>query len=652
MDTNNLPVGGQPADKQHEVIARRIAGCERFDVSEFGPITRLYFELDTYLIGARLHISHINPALRRMATSLNLPETPATWAAAPWSRAADWLEYAYEGEEPDDPPQLETCVPHAPLRELIDAAIAGIRRDEEDGIGPEGRPLDIPREPDLPLTAAERETLRAKIDTARAADTVLAKLWTDASSPPSDADITEPPSESAGVAMRALGDYLEDHVGLTNSQINASLRIRWNLPEPQAKPGGNPTEKPPVPSYVRKHGTLRPILANAVEMLRTAHEWKGVVGFNEFTLQVQMLKSAPWVGATPKPSTNWNDHDDRQTAIWLQQNECQVTDEVASKAVEVIAMDHQFHPVRRYLDNLSWDGRKRTNTWTTRYLGSPANAYTEGVGERTLTAAVARIYKPGCKADCCTIFEGPQGILKSTALRTLADPWFSDELSELGTKDSCMQMAGIWIIELSELDSMNSADVSKVKSFMSRSTDRFRPPYGRRVIDSPRQCIFIGTSNHDAYLKDETGARRFWPVTCGRIDIEALKHDRDQLWAEAVARYRRGASWWLDTPELNTLARKEQGDRYTADAWDQLIRDWVVHPIPRFVSGDDRLIPFTSSTQSVSLPDVLCHCIGKAVAMWTQADKIRVARSLRSMGYERFRERTGDRLEWRYRPTS
>ncbi len=109
-----------------------------------------------------------------------------------------------------------------------------------------------------------------------------------------------------------------------------------------------------------------------------------------------------------------------------------------------------------------------------------------------------------------------------------------------------MQIRGVWIIELSELDSLSHSEVARIKAFMSRTTDRFRPPYGMRLVESPRQCIFAGTVNHSTYLRDETGGRRFWPIACGRIDVDALARDRDQLWAEAKARFEGGAVWWLE----------------------------------------------------------------------------------------------------------
>jgi predicted P-loop ATPase len=147
----------------------------------------------------------------------------------------------------------------------------------------------------------------------------------------------------------------------------------------------------------------------------------------------------------------------------------------AAQAAQTVARDHEFHPVRSYSESIRWDGVERLDRWLSLYLGSEDTAYARAVGARWLISAIARIYHPGVKADCCLVLEGPQGSKKSTALKTLAGAWFTDELADLGTKDSALQTRGVWIIELSELDTLSRSEVSRIKAFMSRTTDRFRP---------------------------------------------------------------------------------------------------------------------------------------------------------------------------------
>ncbi|MGD1095116.1 MAG: VapE domain-containing protein [Bryobacteraceae bacterium] len=376
----------------------------------------------------------------------------------------------------------------------------------------------------------------------------------------------------------------------------------------------------------------RALLANAITALRMAPEWDGVLGFNEFSMTTVALKNPPWPDA--RAEGEWTDHEDRLTADWLQHQDIYVSVEIAGLAVQTVAKDRSYHPVRQKLDALKWDGNGRIDGWLSLYLGVEPTDYAAAVGARWLISAVARIYSPGAKADCALILEGDQGLMKSTALRTLAAPWFTDDIEDLGSKDAAMQTRGVWVIEIAELDSMSRGEVSKIKGFISRTTDRFRPPYGKRVIESPRQCVFAGSVNHSNYLRDETGGRRFWPVACTRILIDDLARDRDQLWAEAVVRYRAGENWWIDTPELNSAAELEQADRYEGDAWDSSIERWV----------EDR--------RSASVEEVLEQCLLKAKALWTQVDKNRIARCFRAMGWERYKAGSRRSRQWRYRPRS
>ena len=270
-----------------------------------------------------------------------------------------------------------------------------------------------------------------------------------------------------------------------------------------------------------------------------------------------------------------------RAAEWLQRRELNVTPMTVSRSVGAVAREITVHPVRDHLGALAWDGVPRIETWACRYLGAEDTAFNRSVGALWLISAVARIFRPGVKADHMLVLEGPQGARKSTALKILAgEDWFTDELPDLGSKDAAMHMQGVWIIEIAELDAIGKAEVSRIKAFLTRTTDRFRPPYGRYTIEVPRQCVFAGTVNPDTYLRDETGNRRFWPVRCGTIDIDALARDRDQLWAEAVARFRAGAIWWIDTPELIAAAKSEQEKRYQGDAWDARIDRWLTPRAP------------------------------------------------------------------------
>jgi predicted P-loop ATPase len=227
------------------------------------------------------------------------------------------------------------------------------------------------------------------------------------------------------------------------------------------------------------------------------------------------------------------------------------------------------------------------------------------------------------------ILEGEQGLMKSTAIKALFSPWFTDDVEQLGTKDASMQVAGVWGIEIGELDAMSRTEVSKIKAFITRRVDRFRPPYGRRVIERPRECIFVGTTNTSDYLKDPTGARRFLPATVTKIDLEGLQRDRDQLWAEARVRYEKGTSWWFteEHAEAAATAKQEQEARYQEDAWEQPIADYLESRLHR---------PPDDPAYRVTIERIFKQALEIAdKSRWDQKAKNTVARCLKRLGWKK-----------------
>ena len=194
-----------------------------------------------------------------------------------------------------------------------------------------------------------------------------------------------------------------------------------------------------------------------------------------------------------------------------------------------------------------------------------------------LVAMVARIFEPGCQADYMPILEGPQGLMKSTACKVLGGSWFSDALPAMSSDAVRLSqhLRGKWLIEVGEMSAMSKADSAELKAFITRREENFIPKFGRCEVHEPRQCVFIGTTNERTYLRDATGARRFWPAKVHRIDIDRLASDRDALFAEAVALYRKGAHWWPDGSFETQLIRPEQDARYEADAWEGAIATYI-----------------------------------------------------------------------------
>lgn len=327
--------------------------------------------------------------------------------------------------------------------------------------------------------------------------------------------------------------------------------------------------------------------------LRLAPDLSGLVRYDEFAQRVEMTRAAPWRACIA--GDTWRDDDDLALQAWLQSMSVDVRNRGSvADSVALIAREYTVHPVREYLDGLAWDTRPRLDGWLRDYLGCGGGppAYLSAIGRRWLISAVARVMAPGCQADHTLVIEGPQGAGKSSAARVLAvrPDWYTDRLPELHTADAAIQLAGRWIIELSELASLrSSASIESVKAYLTRTVDVCRPPYGRRAVSIPRQCVFLGSTNESAYLRDRTGNRRFWPVRCGQIDIEALTRDRDQLWAEALALYRAGEPWHLTQSE-SALAADEQSARVLSTELEDMVTTYLARQTADEVSTRDVLI--------------------------------------------------------------
>lgn len=383
---------------------------------------------------------------------------------------------------------------------------------------------------------------------------------------------------------------------------------------------------PNAPWLRNKDGTIRAVFANAATALRHASKWKGVLVFDEFAMQVLAKLPPPFgreAGHNSWTSRPWSDNDDRLTAEWLQQEGIFVSIEIAAQAVQTVATEASFHPVRDFLGALKWDGVERCSGFASAYFEAEDTPYHRAVSKAFLIAAVARIMTPGCQVDCMPVFEGRQGMQKSSGLRVMFDPWFSDDLSELGSKDSKMEMQGVWCLEVAELASMTRGERETVKAFISRREDRFRPSYGRRVITASRQAVLAGTTNDDVYLRDETGDRRFWPIKCGQqVDLEALKRDRDQLWAEAAHLFEKGEPWWLTDPAIEIAAKDVQSSRRQRDPWEE--------PISQVL--EDMETNARDGPPAISVGEILT-ILGIDEANRKPADEKRVVSCLKALGW-------------------
>jgi predicted P-loop ATPase len=298
-------------------------------------------------------------------------------------------------------------------------------------------------------------------------------------------------------------------------------------------------------------------------------------------------------------------------------------------AIKEIAMHNAYDPVLDMLNDCQrkWDGMKRIDTWTIDYLGCKDTPLNRAIGRLVLIAACRRARQPGCKFDSITVLEGVEGTNKSTAIRILAgDENFSDQ-SIIGASDKEVQeqLDGVWMHENADLAGMKRADVEQVKAFASRQLDRARPAYGRVREDRPRCSIEWGTTNNNEYLLSQTGNRRFWPLETGKIDIEALKREREQLLGEAATYEATGESITLEE-ELWGDARAAQEQRRVADPWEDILTHMPDH-IHKSGDGYER----------VASADVLTRVLDIPKAQQTSAHGQRLAHAMKHVGWNRNR---------------
>lgn len=317
-------------------------------------------------------------------------------------------------------------------------------------------------------------------------------------------------------------------------------------------------------------GKLKPgATKNWALFLENHPETAGVFAFDAFKLRVMLMRRPPWESERSWEPRSIQDRDYSEAVMWLEARQMSPKASNIAAVIQTVAERASFDRLTEYLEGLKWDRRPRLEKWLTYYLGVEDAPYTRTIGKRWLVSAVARGLRPGCKVDTMPILEGPQGARKSTALRFLyGDDFFTDGLSDIGSKDAKMEMQGVWGLEVAEMHKFTAAEVNEVKKFLTQQSDRFRPPYGRAVIEAQRRVVLNGTINPEgnAYLRDPTGARRFWPLVVGTIDTDGIAADRDQLWAEAVELYRANTPWWVQEEELAAV-EVEQEKRTDVDVW-------------------------------------------------------------------------------------
>jgi predicted P-loop ATPase len=330
-------------------------------------------------------------------------------------------------------------------------------------------------------------------------------------------------------------------------------------------------------TYKPKTSDLDATAANVLLILRNDPMVKGAIGYNELLEREVIVRGLPWHPRVrnKRDGDPWVDSDSANLRVYMEQvwglkNRADIQD-----AFAVVQEENRFNPLKDYLSGLRWDGVYRLDDLLIRYLHAPDNDYVRAVTRKWFTAAVARVFEPGRKFDQMLVLCGPQGLGKSTLCQVMSRGRFSDSITDLRGKSAYEQLQGSWLVEFAELASMKRAEVEVIKNFVSKTEDSYRPAYGQFIRTYKRQCVFFGTTNDIEFLKDRTGNRRFWPVEVSGPEtvpeqgvLVGLEDEVDQLWAEAVMRYREGEALWLNDGALQQFARTEQ-ERYTVQ--DELV---------------------------------------------------------------------------------
>ena len=371
-----------------------------------------------------------------------------------------------------------------------------------------------------------------------------------------------------------------------------------------------------------------------------------VFGYNQFTGQVEFTGAAPWHKGRRPASPLVQDDDLKLLRAFLVNKhdfEAGICD--IENALTAVAHGNSFHPVREYLSGLKWDGKSRLDGWLRDYCGAADDAYTRAVARKVLCAAVTRVFKPGCKFDHVLVLEGAQGIGKSSVVKILGGPWAGDFTIDPHNKDTVQQMQGAWLCEIAELEFKGRAEEDAIKAFITRATDKVRLAYGRYATEFPRQSVFIATKNpasDGTFLKDETGGRRWWPVSChglrghgGKVDFKGLKDARDQLFAEALERVKSvGEALYMETAELSEAQREVVDQRRAEHPWTGKIAEWIRGRAdrPGFLTG----------------MEIWTDCLGGVPRDFLRREQIGIASAMRALGWVTHISRAGeDRLPTR-----
>lgn len=377
----------------------------------------------------------------------------------------------------------------------------------------------------------------------------------------------------------------------------------------------------------RPKATLR----NLFHALTSCPELRGVFRFDVWKSTVILACAPPWAPDYrdfPRPLCDTDYFGLRVFLEGLKDFNLTFAKEVVADAIERVARLNPKDDVVDYLSALKWDGMPRLDNWLHAYLRAEKSTINAFMGSKWMIGAIARAYRPGCKMDFTLVLEGKQGIGKSTAFQTLFDPWFMEGMPDPDSPHAAFEIQGHWCVESSELSTISRADQRAMKSFLTKKKDVFRQPYGRNFVTVDRRCVFCATTNEQHYLRDASGARRYWCVACDaqNFDIAGLKRDRDQLFAEAKYRFEQGEEWHPKSENEVAMLREMQGEREEENIFAPKLSEWLERP---------------TTEKAITLTQAM-EALGLETKFTQKATEYRIADALKSLGYVSKRQRMPD----------
>lgn len=390
-------------------------------------------------------------------------------------------------------------------------------------------------------------------------------------------------------------------------------------------------------------GLIEKTINNALIILENDTAFKDKLVFDRFSNRFLIKEPMPWGRQDENYPKLWNDSDDAELRGYFEKFYDGFKSAGAiNDALAILKNRKSVNVARDYFEYLTWDGIPRLDTLLIDYLGADDSNYTRQVTRKSLTAVVARsITERPIKFDNMIILTGKQGIGKSTLLSKLAGEWFTDNIVDFNSKDTLLLLQNCIIAEVPELQGFNKADSNRLKQFLGQKTDKYRAPYERREEEHPRHCVFFGTTNDDEFLRDSTGNRRYWPVQVGinktlKSVFKDLDGEKDQIWAEAVVKFRTGEALYLEGDVLK-VAEKEQQARLIVDPWESIINEYLQRQIPndwfeRSIESQKNYWIFDSDNKEKDLlmrdrictSEILTVCLGIEPKRQTSLDRKRV----------------------------